>query len=160
MRVLFLDFDGVLNHHGHFARLRPDRTAADVARDDESFDKDCVARVNAIVARTGCSAVASSSWRHMYLPEELEAILKRHGFEHRVLGVTPDLPRLSRGHEIQAWLDAHGDVTSFAILDDNNLGVANLTPHFVKTSFAFGLQDKHVEAVVEILQKGGRRIAT
>jgi hypothetical protein len=156
MRVLFLDLDGVLNRRRHFSSLPPDRTASEVEYDN-SFDRACVARLNAIVERTGCHVVISSTWRLLNSQGKIARCLRRHGFAHerRIIGVTPDLPHRVRGHEIQAWLDAHPGVTAYAILDDNS-DMAHLLPRLVQTSFDTGLQDEHVETVVRMLTTEAR----
>lgn len=158
-KVLFLDFDGVLNHRAHFARLPPGRTASEVEHDDNSFDRVCVARLDTILERTGCSVIISSSWRHMYPLAKLVTILRQHGFryESRIIGVTPDFPDRDRGHEIQASLDALAVVEVFAILDDDS-DMAHLKSFLVQTSFDTGLQDVHVEAVVRMLNRGSSNV--
>jgi hypothetical protein len=153
MKILFLDFDGVLNHHAHFAGLAAERVASEVEYDDRSFDKACVERVNVIMRRTGCGVVVSSTWRLMRSPPKLNELLRRHGFASRIVGVTPDHPQGCRGGEIQAWLNRHPGVESFAILDDNSTGT--LVDRLVFTTFAFGLTDEHVDRVVALL--GGDR---
>ena len=156
MKVVFLDFDGVLNHAKHFDDLRTGRVIADCLDDDESFDKVAVERVNVIVERTGADVVVSSSWRCMFELSDICDILKRHGFRGRVIGATPRLHRTPdgearvRGHEIQSWLDEHPDVEAFVILDDDS-DMAHLIPKLVKTSFETGLQDEHVERAIRML---------
>ncbi len=149
-KVLFLDFDGVLNSAAHFASLPPERAASEVEYDDRSFDRACVERVNAVVQRTECSVVVSSSWRLAYDIGKLNTILRRHGFASRVLDITPDDPRGCRGDEIQTWLNLHPDVKSFAILDDD-ADMGHLSHRLVRTTFATGLTDAHVEAAVWLL---------
>ncbi len=153
IKVLFLDFDGVLNHRAHFASLPPGRKAVEVEYDDNSFDRACVSRLSTIVERTGCKIVISSTWRLLHSPGKNQRILRRHGFtrERCIVGVTPDLHGRQRGHEIQSWLDEHPDVEAFAIVDDNS-DMAHLLPHLVQTSFDTGLQDEHVERVVQMLK--------
>jgi hypothetical protein len=151
-RILFLDFDGVLNHTEHFASLPPDRTAADVDVDCESFDLACIARLNAIVDRTGCKVVISSTWRHEYTRSDLQGHLVRHGYAGKVHGVTPVLPGKPRGAEIAAWLSERPAIEFFVILDDNS-DMGPLRGRLVQTSFATGLQDEHVEAVVRMLTR-------
>lgn len=153
-RVLFLDFDGVLNHSAHFAALPPERSCSEVEYDDRSFDKACVDRVNVIMLRTGCHVVVSSSWRldpKHGTPARLTRLLRRHGFASRVVSVTPDHPRGCRGDEIQTWLNRHPGVESFAILDDD-ADMAHLAHRLVRTSFASGLTDEHVERTVWMLE--------
>jgi hypothetical protein len=51
-----------------------------------------------------------------------------------------------RGHEIQAWLDAHPEVTTFMILDDDNdMVFTPLLDSLVQTSWSLGLEPLHVD---------------
>lgn len=163
--IVFLDFDGVLNHFTHFVGLNH-RVAADCLTDALSFDHAAVARLNVIVERTGAEVVISSSWRTRHddsgalafpLPV-LRSLLERHGFRGRVADITPRLhrspdgePRV-RGHEIQAWIDAQpaGTVGPFVVLDDD-ADMAHLEARTVRTSMDTGLLDEHVERAVALL---------
>jgi len=164
LRVVFLDFDGVLNHDALFLALPRDRTTADCLTDARSFDPACVERVNVICERTGAVVVVSSSWRCMFGMADIRGILKRHGLRAKVIGDTPRLHRTPdgeervRGHEIQAWLDARArrqTIESFVILDDS-ADMAHLLPRLVRTPFATGLGDEHVEQAVAMLGGGAR----
>lgn len=167
MKVIFLDLDGVANsrdyllHRRHLHRPTP-----------HSIDATTVPRLNAITDRTGAKIVISSSWRLAPYPEHdpgpvwrLRRILETHGVTGDIIDVTPsfferysDHPEddtivgvcKERGHEIQAWLDEHPEVTAFAILDDRD-DMVHLKHRLVQTSYEFGLLDEHVERVVAML---------
>jgi hypothetical protein len=55
-----------------------------------------------------------------------------------------------RGHEIQAWLSRHREVTEFAIVDDNS-DMAHLRDRLVLTSWATGMLDEHADRLVAML---------
>lgn len=155
MKVLFLDFDGVLNSDALF-RANGNRYLADM------LDVAAVARVNAILARTGARVVVSSTWRLDRSLEQLRAVLARHGFAGEIVGVTPVLRDVDedgiavtrdapRGLEIQSWIDDQPEPPeSFAILDDD-ADMVHLEPRLVRTLFAVGLDDDGVEAAVALL---------
>src|SRR6478752_5238839 len=105
MKVLFLDIDGVVN----CARTP-------VASDNFiGIDPYMTLLIDRIVQATGCSVVLSSSWRYH---EDSMAEVRRRVCDF--IDVTPKNNGLtSRGTEIKAWLEAHPDVTQYAILDDN-----------------------------------------
>jgi|SRR5688572_6476989 len=157
MKVIFLDFDGVLNHDAHFATLPSGRTMADCLDDDLSFDKACVARLNEIVRRSGAKVVVSSSWRCLYSMPDIRGILLRHGFSGDVVDRTPRLHRdpngkqRTRGDEICGWLAATSrKIDAFVILDDDS-DMGSVANRLVQTSLTDGLMDEHVERAVEIL---------
>jgi hypothetical protein len=148
MKVVFLDFDGVLNSHG-FLRQQPHRM--------DRLDPAAVARLNAIVARSGAKVVISSSWRIHHSLDELRHRLGEVGFAGEVIDRTPDIsweeygdPFRGRAEEIQSWLEGHkGPLESFVVLDD--IYLEDLAHVLVKTEFEAGLGDEHVEAALAIL---------
>jgi HAD domain in Swiss Army Knife RNA repair proteins len=153
MRIVFLDFDGVLN--------------ADTAEVDTSsemwsaawLDATMVARMARLVQEANARVVVSSSWRQRRSREELESILAERGFTQGVHDVTPRLPRppegerFIRANEIAAWLATHPDVTEFVILDDDpELG--DLAARHVHVDSTRGLTDEDVSRAMTILGVG------
>src|SRR5690242_6033276 len=103
MKVVFLDFDGVLNSFQYI----------DATRMREPLDPAAVARLNAILARSGAKVVVSSTWRVRRSVEELQRVLVKVGFEGEVIDKTPVLehhgtgdPFQVRAMEIRTWIDA------------------------------------------------------
>ncbi|RYE89598.1 MAG: hypothetical protein EOO75_11555, partial [Myxococcales bacterium] len=121
LRVLFLDFDGVLN--ADTTTVPPSTPLWSAAQ----LDPLLVARLDRLVHRADARVVISSSWRKIHDAATLASQLASRGFSGRVLDVTPNLYRSAdgipvvRGDEIAHWLDAHTDVESYAILDDDEL---------------------------------------
>jgi len=175
MKVVFLDFDGVLNSRGHFlgvdetippsaAELQTIRRIQDeygnrwtrgmIAHDLRSLNSEMVKRVQWLVEKTDASVVISSSWRHGHSIPAMQGLLAYHGFTGPILDVTPiSVPTPAgfsnplRGHEIQAWLDLHPEVERFVILDDDT-DMAHLSEYLVRTDFAVGLtEEKALEAL-------------
>jgi hypothetical protein len=163
VRVLFLDCDGVVNHHRWWRVREPYEPGGGLlARRIRDCDPASVSRLNTIVARTGCAVVLSSSWRH----DEnglrvVEAALQARGATFSLLSATPDCARElpsglytthGRGHEIQEWLNAHPMVTRFAIVDDDS-DMGPLLPRRVRTTMERGLLDEHVEKLIALLEE-------
>ena len=161
-RVLFLDVDGVLNHR-EWLRVHGRQNVSTEewrqARHRAHLDPACVARLERVITSTGCVLVLSSSWRYSLSTEEMEARLRERGAPSaRVIGETPKgLPRASgliaaprRGEEIGAWLAQHS-IDSFAIVDDDE-DIDPFMDRLVRTSFESGLQDEHVNRLVEMLR--------
>ena len=157
-KILFLDFDGVLNcetteerYGSMFLGLEPEK----------------INLLNEIVERTSVEIVISSTWKMSHTHEELAGLLEGGGFKHgdKIIGCTPDIYAYGkiiqvfapRHEEIQKWLDESGsDVDSFIILDDiGDMGA--LQGHLVQTSWESGLCREVVEKVVEGLKKGAIR---
>lgn len=147
MKVLFLDIDGVLNSRKWFGSLHATIVAAKYP--EEHFDPAAVARVNAIVERTGAVICVSSSWRLGRSVAELGELLATQGIRAEVVGATP-VDFRARGLEIARWLAEHPEVTVYAILDDDS-DMRQLARQHVKTDFEDGLLDHHVESAVSLL---------
>ena len=146
MKVLFLDFDGVLNN-AEFCNSSPHGAN----RQDPVFDPAKIDLVNELLGRTGAVVVVSSSWRSDGSLVWLREVLSVRGFTGKVIDKTPELSGSPRSDEIDSWLRSRaGDmVTQYVILDDDD--DACIEGHFVHTSLAIGLTSELVERAVEIL---------
>lgn len=148
MKVIFLDFDGVLNSHA-WMHENLDLFRSDRLFHHEHLDKDAVACVEKIAVATGAKVVISSTWRILNSLDKLKAILKDHGFTGEVIGKTPRLG-VARGIEIQQWLDFNGPVDGFVIIDDDS-DMVHLKHKLVQTKFDTGLQEEHIDKAIAIL---------
>jgi hypothetical protein len=151
MKVVFLDFDGVLNSLT-FLLAQPG------GRHD-LLDPAAVARLNTLVMRSSAKVVISSTWRLKMSLDELRSRLTALGFCGEVIDRTPEAqalgglysdPTLARCQEIQAWIERSSEpIESFVVLDDAYL--EDVAQFLVKTEFETGLADEHIEAALEIL---------
>lgn len=136
MKVLFLDIDGVANCSTTTVRHRG----------FIGIDRWKAFLIGKIQLDTGCEIVLSSSWRkYDDGRKEVERVICA------MYDVTPIMPRPEgtsweyneRGREIKAWLDAHPNVTRYAIVDDDNDMLPEQQEHFFKTDyFGEGLTDE------------------
>jgi hypothetical protein len=116
-----------------------------------------VARLNAIITRSGAKVVISSTWRLNWPLDALREKLAALGFDGEVIDRTPDLmhqshgdPFLARCLEVQAWIDGHAEpLESYVVIDDAYM--EGLAQFLVKTETDTGLLDEHVAAALEIL---------
>jgi HAD domain in Swiss Army Knife RNA repair proteins len=182
MKVLFLDFDGVLNSH-----LFMLEECVQGRSGVTGLDPKAIAHVNYICGKTGAVVVVSSSWRYGRTLGELKDILRKVGCTAVVRDATPlpheiangqlatafaeqgmDLTEeeakrtliiaRDRGYEIDAWLSVWSkveDIESFVVLDDDSDIVSHEDRH-VKTSFHVGLTSEHVPLALEILSRPWR----
>lgn len=145
-RIIFLDFDGVLNSRrwivGAGSRIPGAR-----------IDRRAVARLNDIIGATGAKIVVSSSWRHGQSPAELQALLDGFGLVGEVIDKIdergPDF--IQRGHLIRRWLTGR-EVESYVVLDDEALFDVLPSDRVVRTDFENGLIDEHVDQSIEVLE--------
>jgi hypothetical protein len=146
MRVLFLDFDGVLNDSRFGARaFREGPVQAEYA-----------ARLQRVLDRSGAKVVLCTAWRVDGIAE-CRKHLERGGLRAEVIDATPDLsepmgPYLTgcppRWKEIRTWLEAHPEVERYVVLDDirdmGPLAAQHVCP-------VDGLTDDDAELATELL---------
>lgn len=137
-KVLFLDIDGVVNS----------RATTSFRNKLYPLDPHMAFMVGKIQLGTDCDVVLSSSWRHH--PDGVKAV---EDSIVKIIDKTPTVSAGVRGHEIQAWLDLHPEVTTYAILDDDSDMLENQMPNFFKTTFQNGLTEDIAKAVTEHLNK-------
>jgi hypothetical protein len=132
MKVLFLDVDGVLNSN------------------HRDLDMSILQRLATVLDATGCKIVVSSTWRksdkHMDLLKKTLALI---GHPEVIIDCTPVADvrissglwtSITRGAEIQMWLDAHPEVLQFAIADDDS-DMGHLIWHLILVDGTKGLTD-------------------
>jgi hypothetical protein len=165
MKIIFLDFDGVLNHWPDFtvkARSKvPQKRGHLVTCETGPINCERVERVDRIVRATEARVVVSSTWRIYHTVNDLDRLLGLAGLTSRVLSRTPDLRGVERrGGEINLWLATwagqhpQDPIDSFVILDDDS----DMEPHLdrlVQTSMATGLLDEHADRAIDLLTQKG-----
>ena len=122
MKVIFLDFDGVLNC------MDCDEEIGGTFFSNPIVPKH-VAPLNKIIELTGAKVILSTSHRRIRSLDANIALLEKGGFKGEVVGQTPILKKCeSRHEEIEAWLKEN-PVEGFVILDDGLS--AEIKGHFV-----------------------------
>lgn len=143
MKVVFLDFDGVVNiPSGDFIKDHPIITCGHTA-EDELNDTVGMGLVNALCLENNAEIVVSSSWRTAGL-EKMRNLLYRSGLDKRikVQGCTPFGISFSgmRGKEIRAYLKDRKEITDYVILDDDSDFLDEQKPHLVKCDGYYGFK--------------------
>jgi hypothetical protein len=123
MKIIFLDFDGVLNSEKWYRSRSKTVDQHDVSSQYPFYEIDphAVYLLNKIVKETDSKIVVSSTWRLGRSIEELTEILKHHNFEGEIIDKTPHFGAptrfdgvekpgytIPRGCEIDWWLDQKG----------------------------------------------------
>ena len=158
MKLVFLDWDGVLNSRTFFNAQANRATDAKILLFDydEMLDTKAVALINQLIDKTEAKVVISSSWRINHSLEELNEILKKFGATFEAIDITPRLPE-ERGIEIQTYLDyvkSKGDIVdSFIVIDDDSdMAHFRNTDQFIKTTFEYGFTEWHLEQAIKVLK--------
>lgn len=132
MKVIYLDFDGVLNNELWFIERLNEKNKHKIVNLKEheltAIDPRCVENLNVIIEATGAKVVVSSTWRMGREIDELQAILDARGFRGEIIGKTDNLrgEGCLRGNEIREWQRANADIIGiedkerYVILDDDS----------------------------------------
>ncbi len=156
MKVIFLDFDGVISTY----------------KSGWNLDSDKMNLVKKIVDETGAKIVISSSWRQNTLEDTLELVTGASGHykgtpllvSDVVIGITKRMFSRSyngeardmgvpRGVEIAEYLTEHSDITNYVILDDDSDMLLEQKDHFIQTDSYLGINEDDVEQAIKILNK-------
>lgn len=154
-KVLFLDFDGVLNSEQHYLTNSP----------QEELDKRAVAHLAKIIEATDCEIVISSTWRKFYSLEELRDILMDYGLPEqygpKIIDKTPDLDKrisgsilhtsAKRGDEVRLWLEENNFDGNYVAVDDDE----DFDPdqNLVLCDYKDGLDAETARICIEILNR-------
>lgn len=150
MKVIFLDFNGVLDTHDKM--------------DEINFDN--LQRLKYIINKTNSKIVISSSLKNSYfytghLNKKLQSIiekLEQVGIE--VIGITPKAD--NREEEIKLYLEQHQEIENYCILDDD-YDMEGLKEHLVKLPSQMkegqtGLNDSHMNMAIDILNNSIKKL--
>ena len=145
MKVIFVDCDGVLNKASDF------ETYMDGTDNYFRLNRKLVDRLLKIVKDTDAKLVLSTSWRKLHGSIEF---LNKCGLEFIDQTVNFSDKGSKRGFEIQDWLDAHPEVTVYAILDDDSDMLLSQRENFFQTEFEYGLSEGIAYRVTYKLNNG------
>lgn len=147
MKVVFLDFDGVITTLKSKWRLDPEKMEL----------------VKRILDETGAKIVISSSWRLSTLEDTLKDlsypsknpwVKSPFILAEYVVGVTELFSgRSHRGEEIDDYLNSHPEVTNYVILDDDRDMLEKQQDRFVHTDTYLGINEEDVTKAISILKQ-------
>ncbi len=146
MKVIFLDFNGVL----------------DTWFEMDKINYDNLQRLKWIVRETEAKVVLTTSNKRSFVTSGvmnpimvmLTTRLMEEGID--VIGVTPNAD--TREHEIMLYLYEHPEIENYVIIDDD-YDMEELADHLVKLPCQnigqeqLGLQKEHAEKAIKILEK-------
>lgn len=145
--VIFLDFDGVLNTERHQARLavegKPNKDAW-----GPLFDPSAVENLRLIIDNTDAAIVISSSWRYAHRLGSLRMMWEVPG---EIIGTIPcGATYISRGEDIECWLDKYGR-PDYVIIDDLDDFSPAQHDRYIETNPIVGITDADAQKAIEIL---------
>ncbi len=150
MKVIFLDFNGVLDTNETMNEINPDN----------------LQRLKRIVDETGAKIVITSSLKNNslitgHISKGLQKIIEeieQPGIE--VIGLTPQAR--SREEEIKLYLSQHQEIENYCILDDD-YEMEDLKDHLVKLPSQMqegqmGLDEIHMIKAINILNNSVKKL--
>jgi hypothetical protein len=158
MRVIFLDFDGVLHPLGlqlTDTRVVNGKPVATVVKVDFFCWVELLAQK--LERFPDVRLVVHSAWRESHTAEALGLYLGP--LLPRYIGCTDNSPKLQ---SIRTWLAAHPDVHSFCILDDatHEFDCDPPVPEFIACNYETGITAPDVLKQLDVwLNEGGRPIS-
>lgn len=152
-RIIFLDFDGVLNTEYYQGLLQfqgkqwQDQYGA-------FFDPRAVRQLKRIIDATGADIVVESSWKYLGLEAMRELWMVRN-LPGKVMDITPSLTdNASKGEEIAAWLSEHAmSDARYVIIDDEYVVLDTQIPYFILTNPYEGLTEEQANRAISILHR-------
>lgn len=126
MKVIFLDYDGVVNTPMWSGRNGVFRCQFGFPCDNKVNNWQAVQWVSEFCEKYKYDIVVSSTWR---LDDNYKDCLINGGLRDgiKILGRTPVIYDGTRGDEISAWLSDHPEVDGYLIFDDEKDVVGHMT---------------------------------
>ena len=154
MKVIFLDFDGVLDtaYYESYLEQRGHPSCDEDGR--PIFDPMCVGYLKRIIEKTNTKLVVSSDWKYYDSLKELQNLWVNRQMPGRLLDITPN-NKICRGAEISEWLSKKEDITNYVILDDLSADNfhADQLEHLVAVNPYNGIDEVVCGRVINILDR-------
>ena len=153
MKVVFLDFDGVINIS--MWDSNGEKCNFNHPSDGKVNDFQAICWLNELCKKTDAKIVLTTSWRNICTFETLTEILYNSGLKRNIeiVGKTPRINfRTSdkRTFEIYEYLEEHQEIDNFVILDDEKISYC-LQKHHVRCNDNYGFKEPEFEKALKIL---------
>lgn len=149
-KILFLDFDGVLNTE-HYQGLLQYQGKLWQDEYGAFFDPNTVKQLKRIIDDTGADIVVESSWKYLGLDAMKEMWMARD-LPGKVIDITPSLAGENKGVEIASWLTEQANQNiRYAIIDDEYVILDSQLPHFILTNPYEGITEEQANRAISIL---------
>lgn len=153
MRVVFLDFDGVLNsaYYNHVLESKG------LLCSDEFgaiFDPSCTRNLGRIIEETDAKIVITSSWKSLMSYRDFLNMWRERNLPGQVIDVCPNRAGCrNRGDEIDSWLSECKEKCQYVIIDDmwaDNFNEHQIS-HLLVVNPYFGIEESDVERAIIML---------
>lgn len=145
MKVIFLDFDGVITIPPKWY-----------------INANKIKWIKKIVDKTDAKIVVSSSWRRENVKETINDMIGKtkrcprnkmlYWLIDNLYDVTHTYKGL-RGQEIKDWLNERNDIENYVIIDDDGDFLDEQLYHFVQTNYEDGITETEAIRAIKVLNK-------
>ena len=145
MKVIFLDFDGVITIPPKW-----------------HLEANKIKWIKKIVDETDAKIVVSSSWRMESVEETIDKMIGRpkrcprnrmlYWLIDNLYDVTHTYKGL-RGQEIKDWLNEQNDIENYVIIDDDGDFLDEQLYHFVQTNYEDGITETEAIRAIKVLNR-------
>jgi len=150
-KVIFLDFDGVLNTE-YCQNLLYHEGKALQDEYGSYFDPETVEQPKRIIDATQADIVVESSWKYIGI-EAMQEMWEDREMPGRVIDITPTVG-YNKGMEIESWLSDHAAVvTKYVIIDDEYVILESQLPYFILTNPYDGITEEMADRAISILNQ-------
>ena len=168
-KIIFLDFDGVLNTE-HYQGLLQYQGKSWQDEYGAFFDPNAVKQLKRIIDATGADIVVESSWKYLGL-DAMKELWKVRSLPGKIIDITPssvsdeylsnvDLDNLDasmlhcKGLEIASWLsEQKKQDIRYVIIDDEYVILDSQLPHFILTNPYEGITEEQANKAISILNE-------
>ena len=149
-KILFLDFDGVLNTE-HYQGLLQYQGKPWQDEYGAFFDPKAVKQLKRIIDATDADIVVESSWKYLGL-DAMKELWKVRNLPGTIIDITPSLLGKNKGVEIASWLTEQANQNiRYAIIDDEYVILDSQLPHFILTNPYEGITEEQANRAISIL---------
>lgn len=166
-KIIFLDFDGVLNtEHNQNLLIYHGKVWMD--KHGAFFDLEAVSQLERIIVQTGADIVIESSWKYLGL-KAMQQMWRDRKMPGNIIDVTPssasdnwlhnaNLDEIDHTHtqwkgiEIASWIaDNFQKEVSYVIIDDEYVILDSQQAHFIQTNPYDGITSELADRAIKLL---------
>lgn len=151
-KILFLDFDGVLNTE-HYQSLLQCQGKPWQDEYGAFFDPKAVKQLKRIIDATDADIVVESSWKYLGL-DAMKELWEVRNLPGTIIDITPSLLGKNKGVEIASWLSKYAkqDIR-YVIIDDEYVILDSQLPHFILTNPYEGITEEQSNRAISMLNE-------
>ena len=151
-KIIFLDFDGVLNTE-HYQGLLQYQGKPWQDEYGAFFDPNAVKQMKRIIDATGADIVVESSWKDLGL-DEMKELWEVRNLPGTIIDITPSLLGKNKGVEIASWLSKYAKQDlRYVIIDAEFVILDSQLPHFILTNPYEGITEEQANRAISLLNE-------